>query len=349
MSAFAVNNKFWIGIDLAKESFDISIAPCGWSPNAWRELPVVHFSYPPNSKEGINKILEWIKQRAELKLCQGICVESTGKFSHRFAQAISERGLPPVSIINPNRSKGLARSLGVKDKTDDVDAAILALFGTMHQPPPSAPLSEAEKELRELNRLRAKFVKDLIAWKCRLKDADYNSSKQIITDTIKSIEDKIELIEEELSKIVSRDKELKQQVEWIQNVRGLGPVNAYTMTAEFGRLDKYKRNELVASGGLYPVKKVSANTVYCKPKLAKGGGGKVRRVLYMGSLTLFKTESPLMSIFADRLMKGGKNGQCVTGALMRKLLLIARAVVKSGGVYDETKICQRTEICASCS
>lgn len=345
MKSFAVNGKYWIGIDLSKDTFDVSIAPLNWEPERWRELPVKHIDSSPVSEDGIACMIKWVKGYAALNLCEGVCVESTGKLSHRFSEAISNNCLPTVSIINPRRSKAFGVSLGIEEKTDDVDAAVLALFGALRNPKPAISRSDSEKNLQELNRLREGLVKSITEWKNRLKDVDLPFSKKTILNTIKGLKEKIKEIEKESERIINSDASLKEQVKWIQKVKGLGKVNAVTITAEFGRLDKYKRNELIAKSGLNPKRYQSGKTVYKPPRLSKGGGGRVRRTLYMGCMSLFKSDNPLRDIFVERLIANGKNSMSAMGAMMRKLLLIARAVVKSGGVYDKTKISREYADC----
>ena len=59
----------------------------------------------------------------------------------------------------------------------------------------------------------------------------------------------------------------------------------------------------------------------------------MRKALYMCAMSARKY-NPHMKKFADRLEKNGKEPMQILGAIMRKLLLLVRAVVISGKAYD---------------
>ena len=100
-----------------------------------------------------------------------------------------------------------------------------------------------------------------------------------------------------------------------------------------GDLAEYTRSEIVGYAGLYPVDFESGSSVHKLPHLAKGGGGRVRRVLYMAAMSA-RRYCPQLKAFADRLESQGKKKLVVLAAVMRKLLLLIRALVVTGHDYD---------------
>jgi len=68
----------------------------------------------------------------------------------------------------------------------------------------------------------------------------------------------------------------------------------------------------------------------------KGGGGRVRRVLYLAALSILRSKSPLRSRY-ERLVAQDRARMWAIGVLMRRLLLMARAIVKSGA-YDPVRL-----------
>ena len=104
--------------------------------------------------------------------------------------------------------------------------------------------------------------------------------------------------------------------------------------AMFGDLRQYKRNEIVALAGLYPDEFLSGTSVHRKSKLVKGGGARLRGCLYMGTLTS-RRKCPQLRAFADRLEGRGMHDKAMLCALMRKTLLLMRALVISETDYCE--------------
>ena len=68
-----------------------------------------------------------------------------------------------------------------------------------------------------------------------------------------------------------------------QQIKGIKKVGAMTMSAELGELQHYGRNQMVGASGIFPKCFESGRSVRRKPRMAKGGGGRLRRVLYMGA------------------------------------------------------------------
>lgn len=329
--------QFIVGLDLAQDSFHAAIAFEGVEPGAWRDLPNTAISARPDSPAGVRALLKWIVRHAPLDRCAGVVVESTGPISHRVARAMADRGLPELAIVNPRRSKAFGDSLGVRDKNDRVDAAILALYGMIHRPQPTARRTKDEQELRELSRMRETVVGDRAAWSQRLDQADSALVKREIRGTIQHLDHKIDKLDQAIKKAIERQENLKTQSRALETIDGIGKVTAATLTAELGDLTRYDRNQLVAAAGLFPKEFSSGKSINRRPRLAKGGGGRVRRVLYMCATSLLRTRGPMRDL-ADKHLEAKRPKMVVLGILMRRLLLVARAVMKNGGVYEPDKI-----------
>ena len=335
--AIRSGKSYWLGIDVAKRSFDVSLAYEGYDPREWRSLPVIHVNYPPGSKEGCRVLMEWLQRLALQGECGGICVESTGSHSLRCARVLAQENLPPVSVVNPKYVKDYGGSLGMKSKTDRVDAALLSLYGIHFHPDPLVLLSDEEQTLKDLNRIRESIVRDVVRWKNRLPEAISSSATAAIRKLQKVCMEECQHIERQLDELVESVPDLRDQRTTLQQIHGYGRVTAHTLTAERGLLVSYNRNELVASIGVYPVCHESGSTVRVPPHLAKGGGGRLRRVLYMGALAIMH-HPRCYEPFITRLRNKGKGDMSIIGALMKKMVLVAHAVMKNGGVYDESKI-----------
>jgi transposase len=328
--------EFTLGLDLAQASFDAALAPQGCSVAGWRDLPHTHFELTPDSPEAAQALLAWLGEVAPQGRCLRVVVESTGKLSRRVARALNAHGLS-VAIINPRRSKAFGHSLGVGDKTDRIDCAILGLFGLIQQPAPTPLASAANEELRELSRLRQTLVEEQTAWKNRLGEADSQAARKAIEKMLRHLGKQVEELEKQIDQLIDADPALSFQVRALRRIKGIGPVIARTLTAELGDLRQYSRAQLVALAGLFPRQFESGTSVRRRPRLAKGGGSRLRRVLYMGATSLFASTGPMREWIQIRLAQGQPK-MAVEAMAMRKLLLIARAVMINGGHYDPAKI-----------
>jgi transposase len=333
MSALT-SNRFWLGIDLGQETFDASLAPVSSMLPEWRKLPCQSFA---THADGLKQFLSWLAEQsppaAELA---GVCLESTGGYSRRFAKQLLALApeLPQVSIINPKRSLDFARSLGLRDKTDRIDAAVLALFGATFQPPQTPALPEEQQQLRELVRLREVLVKERDAFKNRARESDALFARKLVQRLVRQMQRDIRALEEEARKIILKDQALARDYQLLLSIKGIGPLIAWVLLAELGDLRRFTRNQLIAFAGLYPKLHQSGKITWRRPGLAKGGNAIVRKALYNGARSLFNSKDNTLKDYVDRLQERGEKPMYCLVATMRKMLLVARAVVISGKNYD---------------
>lgn len=328
---------FSLGVDLAQRSFQVALAPIDGDPAHWRDLPHTAIAYPPDSAQGIERLAAWVERHGRGGRCRVLVVESTGKLSMRFARASAGALADGVSIVNPRWTKAWAVSLGAREKTDRLDAAMLALYGAARRPRPT-PLPRAlEAELQELTRLRQGYVEDRTAWLNRRSQAESSSARRMIEQTLEELEAKIQQIERACEALIETDPLLAFQYRALQQIKGVKKVAALTLTAELGDLRQYGRNQLVGRVGVFPRHYTSGSSVWRPPRMAKGGCGRVRRVLYMCATSLFRARGAMRQ-WIEAMKRRGVDKAQIVGAVMRKLLLIARALMMNNGVYDESKI-----------
>lgn len=324
----------WIGVDLAKASFDAAVAPEATAPTHWRRLSVARFD---NTAQGQRAFAAWVQSQARGAHIERLVVESTGSLSRRFAEQIEPLKIAPVAIINPAHPRALGRSLGVRDKSDRIDAALLAVYGVTHRPPATETLSEDHRRLRDLSRLREDLVGARTAWSNRLGESLDAVASEVIEHHLASIKSRIAHIDQEIEVLIGSNQALTADRDLLTSIDGIGRVSAQTLLAEFGDLSQYTRGEITARAGQYPREHTSGTSVRRRPRLVRGGGQRVRRVLYMAALSIFRRSGPLGD-HAKRLVDRGLSKMAAIGALMRKLLLIARAVIRSRRPYDSALV-----------
>ena len=326
-----MGNRFWIGCDISKRTFWIALAEVDNSDTDWTKLPHHEFDH---TEEGVTSFLEWLEGLGIGKQeVAGICLESTGRLSLQWTALLAER-LGPVAIVNPAAPKAFGKSLGIRDKSDRVDACVCALFGRFKRPRPTSFRSPKRQELCEQFRCYLALDSQRMANEQRLNDGPSSKVvRDLLREAIKASERQIAKLDAAMAKTIKDDPELSKDTKQAQTVKGIGKKAARAILGEFGDLRQYKRSELVALAGLFPKQWTSGTSVNKKPRLAKGGGGRVRKALYMCAMSARKY-NPHMKKFADRLEKNGKEPMQILGAIMRKLLLLVRAVVISGKAYD---------------
>ncbi len=322
---------YWIGVDLAKDSFHAALAPEHSKTEQWKYLPQQSFEHSP---DGLTAFVGWVHaQGVTLEQVVGVCVESTGNLSWRWLLALDQR-LGAVSIVNPYFIKSFGQSMGMRNKTDRIDAAVIALYGLQREPAPTPLPSKDQQRLRSLHRLFVGLQKELVGHKNRLQDFAMDPVVCSHIEThIEGLERLIQQIEQQMDHLVQSVPALKKDAQLLLSIIGIGPKTVRLILAELGDLRKFSRKQIVAFTGLYPKLFQSGSSVHKKTRLAKGGGAIIRRNLYWGAMAA-KKYNPKLKIFFNRLVEQGHTKKSAVVAVMRKLILIARAVVVSGQEFN---------------
>jgi transposase len=106
-----------IGIDVAKKHVDVAVT---------NEASVVRY---PNDEDGIAKLVAVLRK----KNVSRVVLEATGGYQRTLLAALLGAGLPAVAI-NPRQARDFAKAIGRLEKTDEVDARVLALFAERIRP-----------------------------------------------------------------------------------------------------------------------------------------------------------------------------------------------------------------------
>ena len=327
------DEALYLGVDLAKESFDAAI--CDQAPDleAWAALAHRHFDLAHNDPAAAKALRRWVREETGHDDVELVVVESTGCLSTRFARLVEPW---PVKIADPYRIKKFVASLGQRHKSDRVDAAMIALYAARRRPEPTPRRDPAEESLRAITRLRASLAGELARWKCRLHDADDPVVRRHIKAMVRQTGGRMERLDQQARQAIETLPCLSKQMRDIQQIPGIKTVIGPVLTAELGDLASYSRNALAAAAGVYP----AANESGARRKgarLAKGGSKRARCMLHMAARSLFCSKGPLRD-HIEYLQGRGMSNACILGVMMRKLLLVARAVVRNGGVYDPDRI-----------
>src|SRR5262249_61045154 len=85
--------------------------------------------------------------------------------------------------------------------------------------------------------------------------------------------------------------------------------------------------------GLAPGEYRRGTSVRRRPRLSKAGNARLRKALYLPTLTAVRF-NPLLKGFFDRLVAAGKPKMQAVGACMRKLAMLCYGVLKTRRPFD---------------
>jgi transposase len=302
-----------LGLDIAKLKFDCALL-------VGQRLAQQSF---PNTPAGFTALLQWLAKHAAKPAECHACLEATGRYGEALAGWLHQQGFR-VSVVNPARIRFFAQSLLTRNKTDELDAEIIARFCQQQQPRRWTPASPEQLQLQALTRL----LDDLLEQRQNNRNRLESATAPVVVKCLKALERQltkhITTVQGQIREHL--DQHFARQNQLLRSIPGVGPSTVATVLAELPAQLENAR-QAAAYAGLTPRRKQSGSSVRGRPGLSKIGNGRLRKILYFPAITALKY-NPIIRALAQRLLARGKSKMCVVGAAMRKLLHIIWGVLK---------------------
>lgn len=313
---------FILGIDIAKAKVDVALT---------REHQVQAEATFSNNEAGFVKLAAWLAD-AQVDALHA-CLEATGRYGDALARFLHEQG-HRVSFVNPSRIADYSRSKLRRNKTDRLDARLIADFCFTQQPDLWTPPSEARRELQELTRYATSLKQDRQRKRNQLKALPTSAVlRRSLDKTIAFLEAELESIEEQMRALVRNDPDLWADVALIESIPGLSTTTALHFLAEVDMARFSQAPQVAAYAGLVPSHHRSGSSVRKPDRLSKVGNRHLRRAFYMPALSAHRF-NPIIQDLRDRLQARGKAKMTIVIATMRKLLHLAFGVLKTRQPFD---------------
>jgi transposase len=308
-----------LGLDIAKAKLDACLLHAGRTQHAQFE----------NSTTGLAALRAWCQKHGT---CTPLTIlEATGRYS--VAATTLHAAGHTLHLANPRRIKDHGKSLGFRNKTDRIDAALIVSFGTSPRllsawQPPSATQQLLRGLLRRLSDLET------------TRQAERNRSealtdpllKKSLTRLLRALEKEIATLEQQIAAHLQATPELHADIERLCAIEGIGLRSARWLCAE---LPRHLPNARAAAAwlGVTPRLRHSGSSLHHTAPAGSEGNRHLRRVLFMAAMVA-RRHNPRLKAFADHLAANGKAKMQVLLAVLHKLLKISFAILKSQFPYD---------------
>ena len=311
-----------VGIDVAKEKLDVALR---LAQGKWKTKVVA------NNASGFQALRAWLAKHGVTRA--HVCMEATGVYWEAVAEDLADHGFA-VSVVNPKQIKSCGETLGIRSKTDEVDAKLIGEFCAQLTPPLWIAPSASVRRLRALVARRDALVELRTQESNRLQVSSVEDVRQSIEQTIAHVERQIAQIEAQIRKDIDDDPTLKAQQELLATIPGVGDATIPRLLSHYGGLLRFAgARQAVAYAGLDTRKHESGSSVRGKARMSKKGHSDIRGGLYMPAVVAMR-RTAWGKAFAERLLAAGKTPMVVLGALMRKIVSIAYGVLKSGVPFN---------------
>ncbi len=191
------------GIDVAKAHLDVAISG---------EKTSERFS---NDDDGIAKITEQLRGRG----VSLVVLEATGGYQRKLLADLLAAGIP-AAAVNPRQVRDFAKALGKLEKTDQVDAQVLALFAERIRPETRPAIDADTQEFQDLLARRRQLTEMLVAEKNRLHQAETKLVRRSIEKHVDWLKKQLRDTNKDLENRLRDCPAWNPRVELLESVKG---------------------------------------------------------------------------------------------------------------------------------
>ena len=297
-----------IGVDVSKDNLDAHRLSDGAS---------ARFA---NSARGFRALAKWLGSEPSAR----VVYEATGPyhaaFEKRFATEL------PLCKVNPLQARRFAQSKGSRAKTDAVDARMLAAMGAAFKLEPDAPVSQNQRDLKELQIARQALVKDRTRLMNRLKTQNLAFTRQQTTLRLRQITRQFTEIDAEIGARIDAQQATAKAYAILTSIPGIGTITAAAILIECPEVGTLTKKQIASLAGLAPMTRQSGQ--WRGKAFIQGGRKHLRDALYMPALVAARFNPDLKRKY-QAMIAAGKPPKVALTALMRKLIELANILVRN--------------------
>jgi transposase len=314
INKYNIESKIFLGIDVSKDTLDISVAS-------------KHYKIS-NTKEAIEKFVRTILANITITLC---VVESTGGYEKRVMRILQANNIA-VHRGHPSRIHAFAKASNHFAKTDKLDASLLEKYAAFISNTEAGDviIPEVLEQLQCLRKVERDLEQSIHASQCRIKHME-GKAQTYIEQQITFAKEQLKEIRKDIDSIIKQDQELQAKKELLISCKGIGGKVANTLLVELHELDRINHKQIASLVGVAP-KTFESGKKIAKAHIA-GGRFYIRKTLYMAALVASRHCTKMKELYL-RLTNAGKPAKLALTAVMRKLLVVANAILRDKKAFS---------------
>ncbi len=247
-----------------------------------------------------------------------VVMEASGGYERLAFLSLWEAGMP-CGMTNPRSVRRYAEAMGVLEKTDRIDASLIARFAhAKHLQPTPAP-TPAQQRLKALVARLRQVTDDLTVQKQRRASLlDNVEMLASLDEVIALLKRQSRTLEGEIASMIDDDPLWALLAESWRSVKGVAGRTVARLMADVPEIGIYSNKAAAKLVGLAPLADDSGKRQ--GKRSIRGGRASVRSILFLVARIAAKYDKSLAA-FRDRLLAAGKPKMVVRIALAHKLLV----------------------------
>ncbi|WP_442753421.1 IS110 family transposase [Methylocystis sp. JAN1] len=297
--------KIICGVDVSKARLDVFVA----GPNVAAAFD--------NTAEGVDALAGFCREHGVAL----VAMEATGGLEKLAFLLLWKSGLP-CARVNPRQVRDFAKAAGALEKTDAIDARLIAGAARALNIVETKPPSDAQQRLEALTTRLSQIVADLVTQKQRRHTTSDALARGSIEAVIAFLDAEARRFEKEIAAEIEKDPLWARLDAALRSVKGVADRTVARLLAELPEIGVYSNKAIVKLAGLAPI----ANDSGARRgnRHIRGGRARVRSILFLVAGIAMRFDKKLKA-FHNALIQKGKPKMVARIALARKLLVILNA------------------------
>lgn len=289
------------GVDVASRSLEVRI---GW------DGPSQSF---PNDAQGIAELAIFCR----LHGVELVALEATGGYEKQPFSLLWAHGIPVV-LLHPQAVRRFAQSMGLLEKTDRIDAGVIAWFASVKRLSPLVPPSPQQEHLKAMvTRLRQ--LTDLqTAQRHQRRLVTDPMVQEGFTQLLAMVAAQIRALQSSITQHIASDPLWHQLDQAFRSIKGVADRTVAALMAELPEIGTLSNKAIAKLAGLAPLACDSGQRH--GPRAIRGGRGAIRHLLFLIA-SVVRRFHPDFQAFDQRLRAAGKPKKVILVALAHKLLV----------------------------
>ena len=266
-----------------------------------------------NDEGGIAELAGWAR------VCGAglVVMEASGGIEQAAFLTLWRGGLP-CALTNPRAVRRFAEAMGKLEKTDRIDAEVIARHAAARRIQPTQPSSQEQQRLSALATRLRQVTGDLSVQKQRLHSTRDPGALASLREAIAFFTAQAKALVGEIASLVEHDPVWAALDRTFRSVKGVAGRTVAVLLAELPEIGTLSNKAVAKLAGLAPIANDSGKR--SGPRSIRGGRSAVRSILFLVADVARKYD-PSLTEFRQRLLNQGKPKMVVRIALARKLLV----------------------------
>jgi transposase len=266
-----------------------------------------------NTPQGIAQLAQFCESH-QVEL---VAMEATGGYEQRAFAQLSQHGLP-VAVVNPRAVRQFAQSMGTLEKTDAIDAGMIAWYAKTRNSQPLCLAPQTQLELRaRVTRLRQLT---------EIRTAQLNQQRLVTNSAVQEgfykmlafLAEQIRELEQSIASLIDADPLWRELDQTFRTIKGVADRTVARIMAEMPEIGTLSNKTISKLAGLAPLANDSGK--HQGKRAIRGGRAAVRDILFLVGSVVARYEPDFIA-FQQRLRAAGKPPKVIRIAVAHKLLV----------------------------